>query len=80
MIGYAVKTRRLWAPEIMTDPLKNNPNLKSRGWAIVAREKETKKITKFFTREVAKFNAMQQKIRKDPKISTAFYYYPNQNR
>jgi hypothetical protein len=52
MIGYAVKTQRLWAPQEMTDPFKNNPNSASRGWAIVARDKETSKITKFFTRDV----------------------------
>ena len=59
MIGYAVQTRRLWAPEAMTDPLRNNPNGKDRGWAIVTRAKDSDKITKMFTREAAKFNQMR---------------------
>jgi hypothetical protein len=80
MIGFAVKSRRLWAPEAMTDPLKNNPQMKSRGWAVVTRDTESKKITKFFTRDVAKFTKMQETVRNDAKVSSAFYYYPNQNR
>lgn len=59
MIGYAVKTNRLYSPEEMTDPLRSNPNSKARGWAIVTRDKETKKITKFFTRDVQTFNKKQ---------------------
>ena len=42
MIGYAVRSRRLWAPEAMTDPFRNNPKGEQRGYAVVAREKVMK--------------------------------------
>jgi hypothetical protein len=42
MIGYAVRSRRLWAPEAMTDPFRNHPKGEQRGYAVVAREKVMK--------------------------------------
>lgn len=80
MIGYTVTSQRLWAPDAMTDPLRNNPNGKDRGWAIVTRAKDSDKITKMFTRDAAKFNQMRAQVVSDPTVPTAFSYMPHQNR
>lgn len=79
MMGYALRDQRLYLPIELTNPYTNNAKSSKRGYTVVAREKESGKIEKRFTRESGKSNNHRNEIIRDKKYSMGFRFWPNQN-
>jgi len=80
MLGFAVKDQRIWAPLTMTDPFKNFPLTETRGYALVKREKESKKLLRSFTRNAGEQNKRRAAMTKDKQFDVAFEFQPHINR
>jgi len=76
LIGASLARDRIHLPLAMSDSARSNAKDKDRGYAVVARERDSKKFVKEFSREQAPIDSKITEIEADAKYDVSFTWSP----